>query len=206
MSFPDPSKDPSERQGTSSCVTSQGFASVGAVNEENEGKPIPLSTPGPLPPPGLALHGIAPPPVGNGSAIRVVDVILDFEEPSPRVGVRMDTTSTYIPVPSRPTTVDPERRRRLVELTKEAFPNGVPKYWKDDPLVPYNLPIKRIKNTSAIAVLKRTSSMDDQHPKWTVSAAGRSSTLTTIYPCCTSRIPLYRRARNRGQEGSQPPL
>ncbi|KAJ7665397.1 hypothetical protein DFH06DRAFT_1187234 [Mycena polygramma] len=133
-----------------------GFAPVGAVNEENEAKHIPSSTPGPLPPAptGLALHGIAPPPVGNESVIRVVDgeyqpvtlsarerrrllykkFILDFEEPSPRagaVGIDLTPKSTFIPATApndtQPTNVDPlvkERRRRLVELTKEAFPNG----------------------------------------------------------------------------------
>ena len=48
-------------------------------------------------------------------------------EPIP--GVNPTPVSKSIPNPPRPANVDPltkERRRRLIELTKEAFPDGFP--------------------------------------------------------------------------------
>jgi hypothetical protein len=42
-------------------------------------------------------------------------------------GLHMTTVSKFIPNPTTPTNVDPlvkERRRRLVELTKDSFPDG----------------------------------------------------------------------------------
>ncbi|KAJ3505104.1 hypothetical protein NLJ89_g7586 [Agrocybe chaxingu] len=44
-------------------------------------------------------------------------------------GLKITTESKFVPRPIKPTNVDPlakERRRRLVELTKEAFPDGKP--------------------------------------------------------------------------------
>ncbi|KDR76694.1 hypothetical protein GALMADRAFT_139590 [Galerina marginata CBS 339.88] len=43
------------------------------------------------------------------------------------VGVEITTVSKFIPNPPKPTNVDPlakQRRRRLIELTKQAFPDG----------------------------------------------------------------------------------
>ena len=43
------------------------------------------------------------------------------------VGLKFTTVSKFIPKPTKPTNVDPlakERRRRLLELTKQSFPDG----------------------------------------------------------------------------------
>ncbi|KAI0746080.1 hypothetical protein C8Q76DRAFT_49711 [Earliella scabrosa] len=50
---------------------------------------------------------------------------LELNEPS--AGLKMTTVSKFISKPNKPTNVDPlakERRRRLIELTQEAFPDG----------------------------------------------------------------------------------
>ncbi|KAF8886879.1 hypothetical protein CPB84DRAFT_1535611 [Gymnopilus junonius] len=42
-------------------------------------------------------------------------------------GLKFTTVSKFIPKPTKPTNVDPlakERRRRLLELTKQSFPDG----------------------------------------------------------------------------------
>ncbi|KAJ7651528.1 hypothetical protein DFH06DRAFT_1207276 [Mycena polygramma] len=136
-----------------------GFAGpVGAFEGENEASRAAPASPslGNFFPPVLALPpppGIAPRPLGNGSVIRAVDgeyqpaplspqerrrladrkrkkLILEFEEPIPRVGVDVTPRSKFIPSrpphDPQPTNVDPlyqeQRRRRLRKLLEEIAP------------------------------------------------------------------------------------
>ena len=59
--------------------------------------------------------------------------LVAFSSPAQHSGLKITTTPKIIPNPPPRATVDPlakERRRRLIELTKEAFPDGVPTYCK----------------------------------------------------------------------------
>ncbi|KAJ7652138.1 hypothetical protein DFH06DRAFT_1206880 [Mycena polygramma] len=52
---------------------------------------------------------------------------LPLHPPQPSTDFHLTTTSTFNPNPAPRTPIDPlarERRRRLVEMTKEAFPDG----------------------------------------------------------------------------------
>jgi hypothetical protein len=50
-----------------------------------------------------------------------------LQPPKATAGLEFTTVSTFVPKPAKPANVDPlakERRRRLLELTKESFPDG----------------------------------------------------------------------------------
>ena len=55
----------------------------------------------------------------------MLPVALQLNEPS--AGLKITTVSKSVPNPPKPANIDPlaqERRRRLLELTEQAFPDG----------------------------------------------------------------------------------